>query len=128
MSKIYKGWELIKAIADGEIKEESRFIDTYSKYIYKRNSFGDLELKREDGEELTSPDYSYFAVKDNDFELIEDEIDIDSIEELNDTCYDVNIMSDDDLEFYHNKTRTTINEILQAVKQIDKRVKKLEKE
>lgn len=126
MSKIYKGWELIKAIADGEIKEESRFIDTYSEYIYKRNSFGDLELKREDGEELTSPDYSYFAVKDNDFKLIEDEIDIDSIEELNDTCYDVNIMSDDDLEFYHNKTRTTINEILQAVKQIDKRVKKLE--
>ena len=126
MSKIYKGWELIKAIADGEIKEESRFRDTYSEYIYKRNSFGDLELKREDGEELTSPDYSYFAVNDNDFELIEDEIDIDSIEELNDTCYDVNIMSDDDLEFYHNKTRTTINEILQAVKQIDKRVKKIE--
>ena len=60
------------------------------------------------------------------FELIEDGIDIDSIEELNDTCYDVNIMSDDDLEFYHNKTRTTINEILQVVKQIDKRVKKIE--
>lgn len=61
------------------------------------------------------------------FELIEDNnIDIDSIEELDDACYDVNIMSDDDLEFYHNKTRTTINEILQAVKQIDKRVKKLE--
>ena len=44
MSKIYKGWELIKAIADGEIKEESRFRDTYSEYIYKRNSFGELEL------------------------------------------------------------------------------------
>ena len=128
MGKTYKGWELMKAIADGEIKEESRFRDTYSEYIYKRNSFGDLELKREDGEELTSPDYSYFAEKDNDFELIQDEIDIDRIEELNDTCYDVNTMSDDDLEFYHNKTRATINEILQAVKQIDKRVKKLEKE
>lgn len=63
-----------------------------------------------------------------DFELIEDEIDIDSIEELNNTCYDVNTMSDDDLEFYHNKTRTTINEIVQAVKQIDKRVKKLERD
>ena len=126
MGKIYKGWELMKAIADGEIKEESRFRDTYSEYIYKRNSFGDLELKREDGEELTSPDYSYFVEKDNDFELIQDEIDIDRIEELNDTCYDVNTMSDDDLEFYHNKTRATINEILQAVKQIDKRVKKLE--
>ena len=126
MGKIYKGWELMKAIADGEIKEESRFRDTYSEYIYKRNSFGDLELKREDGEELTSPDYSYFVEKDNDFELIQDEIDIDRIEELNDTCYDVNTMSDDDLEFYHNKTRATINEILQAVKQIDKRVKELE--
>ena len=50
MSKIYKGWELIKAIANGEIKKGSRFRDTYSEYIYKRNSFGDLELKREDGE------------------------------------------------------------------------------
>lgn len=63
---------------------------------------------------------------ETDIELIEDEIDIDSIEKLDDTCYDVNIMSDDDLEFYHNETRTTINEILQAVKQIDKRVKKIE--
>lgn len=126
MSKIYKGWELIKAIADGEIKEKSRFRDTYSEYIYKRNSFGDLELKREDGEELTSPDYSYFAVKDNDFELIEDEIDIDSIEKLDDTCYILYGMQDEEIENYHNKTRTTINEILQAVKQIDKRVKKLE--
>ena len=126
MSKIYKGWELIKAIAYGEIKEESRFRDTYSEYIYKRNSFGELELKREDGEELTSPDYSYFAVKDNDFELIEDEIDIDSIEKLDDTCYIMYGMQDEEIENYHNKTRTTINEILQAVKQIDKRVKKLE--
>ena len=126
MSKIYKGWELIKAIADGEIKEESRFRDTYSEYIYKRNSFGELELKREDGEELTSPDYSYFAVKDNDFELIEDEIDIDSIEKLDDTCYIMYGMQDEEIENYHNKTRTTINEILQAVKQIDKKVKKIE--
>ena len=114
MSKIYKGWELIKAIADGEIKEESRFRDTYSEYIYKRNSFGDLELKREDGEELTSPDYSYFAVKDNDFELIEDEIDIDSIKEM-----ELDVI--DDVTYY-------INDLIKAVKQIDKRVKKLEKE
>ena len=126
MGKIYKGWELIKAIADGEIKEESRFRDTYSEYIYKRNSFGELELKRKDGEELTSPDYSYFALKDNDFELIEDEIDIDSIEKLDDTCYIMYGMQDEEIENYHNKTRTTMNEILQAVKQIDKRVKKLE--
>lgn len=115
MKKIYKGWKLMKAISDGKIKEGSRFRDTYSEYIYKRNSFGDLELKREDGEELTSPDYSYFAEKDNDFELIEDEIDIDSIKELEGI---VEYATEQD----------TINKLIQAVKQIDKRVKKLEKE
>ena len=61
------------------------------------------------------------------FELIEDEIDIDSIEKLDDTCYIMYGMQDEEIETYHNKTRTTMNEILQAVKQIDKRVKKLEK-
>lgn len=68
------------------------------------------------------------ALLNDEFELIEDEIDIDNIEELNDTCYDVNTMSDEEIETYHNKTRTTMNEILQAVKQIDKRVKKLERD
>lgn len=56
---------------------------------------------------------------DTDIELIEDEIDIDSIEEYkqehSERCIDVDI-------------RNKLNEILQAVKQIDKRVKKLEKE
>ena len=51
------------------------------------------------------------------FELIEDEIDIDSIEEYkqehSERCIDVDI-------------RNKLNEILQAVKQIDKRVKELE--
>lgn len=121
MGKIYKGWELMKAIADGEIKEGSRFNvhRTYSAIAVLE----DRILHLEDGNKriLTTNDLLIYT-----FELIEDEIDIDSIEELNDTCYDVNIMSDDDLESYHNKTRTTINEILQAVKQIDKKVKKIE--
>ena len=56
---------------------------------------------------------------DTDIELIEDEIDIDSIEEYkqehSERCIDVDI-------------RNKLNEILQAVKQIDKRVKKLAKE
>lgn len=131
MAKIYKGWELMQAMAEGEIKEGSKFVDKLYKeeYIYSRNEITNEPLlykKDTVTEDYFIPDYSFFAEKDNDFELIEDEIDIDSIEELNNTCYDVNTMSDDDLEFYHNKTRTTINEIVQAVKQIDKRVKKLE--
>ena len=121
MGKIYKSWELMKAIADGEIKNGSRFnvYRTYSAIAV----LVDRILHIEDGNKriLTTNDLLIYT-----FELIEDEINIDSIEELNDTCYYVNIMSDDDLEFYHNETRTTINKILQAVKQIDKRVKKLE--
>ena len=46
-------------------------------------------------------------------ELIEDEIDIDSIEEL-------------EGKVEYSTERNTINQLIQAVKQIDKRVKKLE--
>lgn len=89
MGKIYKGWELIQAIADGEIKNGSRF-NVHRTY----NSIAVLEdriLHLEDGSKriLTTNDLLIYT-----FELIEDEIDIDSIEELNDTCYDVNIMSE----------------------------------
>lgn len=54
---------------------------------------------------------------DTDIELIEDEIDIniDSIEEL-------------EGKVEYSTERNTINQLIQAVKQIDKRVKKLEKE
>lgn len=118
MSKTYKGWELMKAIADGKIKNRSRFKAGYRTFTARD---GYLFTEYSDRQEYaTTFELAW------DFELIENEIDIDSIEELNDTCYDVNIMSDDDLELYHNKTRATMNEILQAVKQIDKRVKKIE--
>lgn len=130
MSKIYKGWELIQAIADGEIKNGSRLKFTNQQngtnitVTVGKDCSGKFVLKNE------NTDNSLYAnwLINTDIELIEDEINIDRIEELNDTYYDVNTMSDDDLEFYHNKTRATINEILQAVKQIDKRVKKLEEE
>ena len=118
MGKIYKGWELMKAIADGKIKERSRFKAEYETFIARD---GYLFVEYDNRQKYANS----FELKWK-FELIEDEINIDSIEELNDTWYDVNTMSDDDLEFYHNKTRATINEILQSVKQIDKRVKKIE--
>ena len=49
---------------------------------------------------------------DTDIELIEDEIDIDSIKEM-----ELDVI--DDVTYY-------INDLIKAVKQIDKRVKKLE--
>ena len=127
---VYKGYELLKAIADGEIREGSRFRDTYSEYIYKRNSFGDLELKRKDGEEFISPDYSYFAEKDINFELIEDEIE--KIYCTNNKQGMITKSSNDnekerELRKYIVNNCKDIDEILQVVKQIDERVKKLEK-
>ena len=112
MSKIYKGWELIKALEDGEIKDGSRF------YVYRTfNAIAILEnriLHFEDGNEriLTTNDLLIYT-----FELIEDEIYIDNIEEYKqdhtERCIDIDI-------------RNKINELIQAVKQLDKRIKKLE--
>jgi hypothetical protein len=112
MGKIYKGWELIKAIEDGEIKNGSRFnvYRTYSAIAVLEDKI----LHIEDGNKriLTTNDLLIYT-----FELIENEINIDSIEEYKqehtERCIDIDI-------------RNKMNEILQAVKQIDKRVKKIE--
>ena len=135
MAKIYKGWELMKAMAEGEIKEGSKFVDKLYKeeYIYSRNEITNepmLYKKDTVTEDYFIPDYSFFAEKDNDFELIEDEIDIDNIKELyiNDKTKSV---GEDAIANWTGRNlditfANKINEILQAVKQIDKRVKMLE--
>jgi hypothetical protein len=113
----YKGYELLKAIADGEIKEGTRFkclnekpIQYYSDsniYRYEHGNF----LGRFGG-------FNILNILNKDFEIVEkqDEIDIDSIEEYkqehSERCIDVDI-------------RNKLNEILQAVKQINKEVKEL---
>lgn len=110
MGKIYKGWELMKAIADGEIKEGSKFKAEYETFIARD---GYLFVEYDNRQKYANS----FELKWK-FELIEDEINIDSIEEYKqehtERCIDIDI-------------RNKMNEILQAVKQIDKRVKKLEK-
>lgn len=55
-------------------------------------------------------------------ELIEDKIDIDSIEDIPEAENDY--LSDDILEFF-NEDRSAINTLLQAVKQLNKKVKEL---
>lgn len=106
MGKTYKGWELIKAIADGKIKNRSRFKAGYRTFIARD---GYLFTECSDRQEYaTTFELAW------DFELIEDEIDIDSITEN---------------EWMTSSERNfKINQLVQAVKQIDKRVKKLEKE
>ena len=117
MSKIYKGWELMKAIADGEIKEGTEIFATTSlggRYTNTSRAYiGHNDIYWKD----TNKQLPAYVFITGEFELIEDEIDIDSIEEYKqehtERCIDIDI-------------RNKMNEILQAVKQIDKRVKKLE--
>ena len=125
--KIYKGYQLMKAIADGEIEEGSRFKVKAlwnGSYVYD-NRIAIVKYKNivyEEEEIITS-----WTIINSEFELIEDEtIDIESIEELDNTCYDINNMTDDEIECYHNYTRSKINIILQWAKQQEKRIKKLE--
>ena len=135
MSKTYKGWELIKAMAEGEIKEGSKIVDKLYKeeYIYSRNEITNepmLYKKDPVTEDYFIPDYSFFAEKDNDFELIEYEKDIDDIKELyiNDGMKSV---GKDTIKNWTGRSlditfANKMNEILQALKQLNERVKKLE--
>lgn len=100
---IYKGYELMKAVSEGKLNLEQKVSTTSLEY---KNCTIEFVLK----------DIA-FNIMDLDFELIEDEIDIDSIEdykqEHTERCIDVDV-------------RNKINELVRAVKQLNKEVKELE--
>ena len=122
MSKIYKSWKLIQAIADGEIKKGTKFKDKDKKEVeWDGNNFVFIDS----GRDYTSVLSDIYFINEE-FELIEDEIDIDNIED------EIDIDNIEELKSVTNNIDGTIcmmckiNELVQAVKQIDKRVKKLE--
>ena len=94
---IYKGYELLKAIVENKIKNGSRF-------------------KTEEGEEIEWNGHNLLFTN----EVIEDEIDIDSIAEV--TTGDISNIDGLAAERVKNK----INELVQAVKQLNKEIKELE--
>ena len=120
--KIYKGYELIKAIAEGEIKENTNIkvhdLSVFDKIVTTIN-YSNKKLNWKTGEF----DTSYLCNDSYYFELIEDEtIDIESINELL-------------VEQLKNREHTNAdiyaiaeqqNKILQVLKQQEKRIKKLE--
>lgn len=60
------------------------------------------------------------------FELIEDNtIDIESIEELDINYKECVDLGNNTIFDYHNNTRTAINELIQAVKQLNKEIKSI---
>lgn len=124
MSKIYKGWELMKAIADEEIKKGTKFKDKDGKEVEWNGD--NFVFTNSRGSYMCTIDDIYFI---NDvFGVIETEIDIDKIQEL---YINSNKVGEDLTNSWIGRNldiamTRKINELVQAVKQIDKRVKKLE--
>lgn len=114
VSKTYEGYELIQAIVKGKIKNGTQFLAENRTKIYYDGSI--LRYKE-----------AYCGIKANTeigmswlrgkFELIEEEIDIQGIEEIN---IDQVIETDDKsgIALLH------INKLIQAVNQLDKRTRK----
>ena len=106
---VYKGYELLKAIANGEIKEGSKFKAEYRTFVVKNGYlFMDYSNRQE---YATSFELAW------DFELIEDEMD--NIEELSTITNNVN-----GIACLMNK----INQLIQVVNQLNKKVKQLEED
>ena len=118
---VYKGLEIMQMISKGQIEERTRF-------DFENNNFnGEVEYYNgtlywiifdENWNEIGKKNlFEMFYIQSTmvaDFELIEGEIDIDNIKELEGI---VEYATEQD----------TINKLIQAVKQINKRVKKLER-
>ena len=118
--KIYKGYELIKAIAEGEIKENTNIkvhdLSVFDKIVTTIN-YSNKKLNWKTGEF----DTSYLCNDSYYFELIEDEtIDIESINEL----LKIEPYEADKTDIVINRNK--INEILKWAKQQERRMKKLE--
>lgn len=142
MSKIYKGWELMKAIADGKIKNGSKFIFKTKHNIKEEVLWdGDVFLYANSGKTIVS-DYTDIKLIQGTFELIENKIDvdIDSIEKIKWT--EINGTGDKQDEFVLEKNGRyicanyddvemelvrTVNKLIQAVKQLNKRLEKFER-
>ncbi|MBO5004899.1 MAG: hypothetical protein J6D03_06640 [Clostridia bacterium] len=120
--KIYKGYELIQAIAEGKIKEGSEFKVHKTVGAIAILEKGTLHFTEGNKRNLTIEDFLIYT-----FELIEDEeIDINNIKEFE---IDENNFIQTDLGAF--KTRkmdiaflNKINELVRALKQLDKRTRK----
>ena len=114
----YKGYELLKAIAENKIKNGSKFMfkinQDIEKVYWNGENFKYIENRRN-----IMVDYADIELINGTFELIEDEIDIDNIKEYKqehtERCIDVDV-------------RNKINELIQAIKQINKEVKELKED
>ena len=137
----YKGYELLKAIADGEIKEGSLIL--FDSIIWIVDEYSDIVKYQEEHITLFNT-YKAKEIAMSDFELIEDKIDIDSIkhkeleilQEILGQCdlfkgnekYILKVINENNSRLVDAilKVSKENETLLQAVKQLNKEVKELE--
>ena len=121
MSKTYKGYELIKEIAEGNIKEDTKFreMEENRYYIVKDRKLWEQEDTGIYNSKLENLQITYGV-----FELIENEVDIDNIKELLKIGELVNYNYEvDKTDVVINRNK--INELVQAVNQLNKEIKSI---
>ena len=116
MGKAYKGYELYRMIANGEIKRNSQFKDNNNQ-IWNWNGF----------DFISEYDYNDYVFSLMDFEILEDEeTDIEEIEEITETStIDYSQNTKEMITAYQliHKCEDKINKLTQAVKQLDNKMK-----
>lgn len=130
----YKGLEIVQMISKGQIEDGTRF-------DFKNNNFnGEVEYYngtlywirfdenwKETGKKNLFEMFNIQSTMVADFEPLEDEIDIDSIIELEEFELDQFVTMDKSERFDRTMIEySKINQLIQAVKQINKEVKELE--
>lgn len=107
-----KGWELMKKIADGEIKENQKIKMIFNDGSEENFIFDGIDIINSIHKNIFDIYEIREIIKQN-FQLIQDEIDIDSIEEIKTVTNNISGLV---------KIINKINELVQAVKQLNKKL------
>lgn len=119
------GIELLDIIDKNKLEENTVVTDNFGNtYVYRKGELGELKLYARDilfPDKYYVPEYSRFTSKDTSFVILEkkeiSDIDIDKIETLG-----VPITRMDNPNYYLMLHQEKINELIKAVKQINKNI------
>lgn len=121
MQMEYKGYEILKLIAEGKIESNTKFkvrIDDYRREILIFDG-NDLNYENDNIVDNFFTDYCLTDILNFAFKIVEEEINIQNIEEYEDYCIN-NSTADEDVKDLARK----YNQLLKAIKQLDKKINK----
>lgn len=123
-----KGWEIIKKIANNELKEGTKIQDNYQTYIMKYDEFTQTELVLREAVSNEIPDYSYFVDNDIEFEIIEEDKPIEELKtEIVDTERKLKGISGTkySIRVVDNILINKINELVKEINKLKKTINKI---